>query len=125
MVPPDHRGTTVNIEVRVTLWDWNAYTPKAQALLRGWFDWDRSGTFDLAELVINREVNDQVTGTGPQSFTLSFPIPVPSGASGQYYARFRLGPPVDPAPTPEVPIADYGEVEDYQDQHRRANGGAA
>ena len=107
-------GTTVNIEVRVTLWDWNAYTPKAQARLRGWIDWDRSGTFDLAELVINREVNDQVTGTGPQSFTLSFPIAVPSGASGQYYARFRLGPPVDPAPTREVPIAEYGEVEDYR-----------
>lgn len=110
-------GTTVNIPVTLTLWDYNPDAELPAAQLRGWIDWGKNGEFAATtERFINfnffnyLELEEEAAWSGPRTFTVFFPVEVPAEASGNYFARFRFGPSVGPTAL----TATHGEVEDYR-----------
>ncbi|MTB53824.1 SdrD B-like domain-containing protein, partial [Lewinella sp. W8] len=84
----------------------------------GWIDWDRNGTFDSDEIVVNNFIvganNNRQTGT--HTFTVNVPSDIGCGTS---YARFTINSDVSEAgPTglfcDTNNAAQDGEVEDYK-----------
>jgi hypothetical protein len=121
--PPMIPGTTVDVPVTITLWDWDTENPLSTATLRGWIDWNRNNDYNnsaapTGERIISLDVStypadlEEPAWTGPKTFTILVPVAVPANASGTYNARFRFGPTV----TPILAMAGHGEVEDYQFQ---------
>ncbi len=73
------------------------------AYLNAWVDWDRNGSFDSDELIID----DYTLATGNNSITITVPL---EASPGDTWARFRVSDITDLPPTGGV---DNGEVEDY------------
>jgi hypothetical protein len=110
-------GTTVNVPITLTWWDYNPDTPPAGATLRVWIDWEKNNAFAAtSERVVNEDLLGQLEDiedpgwVGPRTFNLSLPVTIPPGASGTYNVRARFG----PAVSPTLALASHGEVEDHQ-----------
>ena len=77
------------------------------ATVYGWIDYNHDGVFDNATERAQVNVPDAVMDG---RFTLTFPT-IPSGSSGDTYARFRIS--TDAAAADPTGLASDGEVEDY------------
>jgi hypothetical protein len=95
-------GAQPKVNLRVT------NTTGAAATLYGWIDYNANGEFENAAERAFVAVPD---GTHNSIVLLVFPV-VPSGFTGNTFARFRLS--SDAAAAHSTGQADNGEVEDYQ-----------
>ena len=107
-------GTTVDLPVSYTVWDFDPFGEASTIRIKAWIDWGNNGTFDNpADLVIDYTANSDLENepdawVGPRTFTRNFPITIPADATGNYFMRIRIGPNTNP-----INAATYGEVEDH------------
>jgi hypothetical protein len=78
------------------------------AYIDAWVDFDRSGSWDADEQIVNATVNESTTE--PDEYTFNVPAP-PDSVCGPTFARFRLSLEETLGPTG---LAESGEVEDYR-----------
>ena len=87
-------------------------TTKRELYVRGWFDWNRNGTFDdPGERMVDWHESPVDWAPCVDTKTVSATFDVPDGAiEGASWVRFRVAYDDPPLPTG---AEDFGEVEDY------------
>ena len=109
-------GTTVDVPVTFTVWDYDPFENAPGIRIRGWIDWDKDGVF--ATSGIEAAIDDNGIGTflenespwtGPRDFTRIMQVAIPADATGSYFMRLRIGPNTNPT----TDASSYGEIEDH------------
>ena len=107
-------GTTVDLPITFTVWDYDEFDNPISVRIKGWIDWNKNGVFDNVDDVviddndINAFLEDEGSWIGPRTFTRMMPVEIPEDATGSYFMRLRIGPNTNPTNN-----AAYGEVEDH------------